>query len=432
MPVCSRLPKPFLSFPPRRMGGSLLAAFLATLALLLPGALSAQGWDDEGGGATPETVVSYPGQLYAPDGVDLVADFGFYVYDPDLGISLDAAPGETVSVSFIIGNIGTRVPDRAVVEKIYFSRDLIAGNADDILLTTTSPHVFGYGSATSEKITTDIRIPTGIVRGSYYLLLVADADHAVTETKENNNYDFEGFTILGGDDGADLRIRRVYSDTPVPDSSQPCGVAGQPPCDVCGGEGELPCIYLSLRKLTQRCGLPAEPRARVELLNDSSRDATTGPFGLRAYLADSKLEEDRLVTLDSHIGPGELRANELDLWRMDLAIPPDAPRGLYNLYFQVDSGNNLEEGNEINNYHGRAITIETKMDLEPEALVIHGNRPDGAGTRPFLTVGQPVDIEYRIRNREDSSTVSSYREVVWLADSQGRLLRALLASREGE
>ncbi|MGK7903184.1 MAG: CARDB domain-containing protein [Hormoscilla sp.] len=102
-----------------------------------------------------------------------------------------AAPGERIRVGGRVRNIGFGSAGESMV-KYYLSSDRTL-SSDDIYL--------GYDNIQriTPKLTIgpneEVRIPNSVSLGTKYLLLVADADNQVSESKENNNIGYKAITI---------------------------------------------------------------------------------------------------------------------------------------------------------------------------------------------------------------------------------------------
>ncbi|MEM4407102.1 MAG: CARDB domain-containing protein, partial [Candidatus Methanomethylicaceae archaeon] len=99
--------------------------------------------------------------------------------------------GETINVSWTVGNIGTGLTVSNWYDRIWLSRDTTPGNADDVSLTQVSsgdvtPLAPG---AQYNRSVENIQLPLSSSwnPGSYYLILQTDVYNQEPETNENNN-----------------------------------------------------------------------------------------------------------------------------------------------------------------------------------------------------------------------------------------------------
>ncbi len=116
---------------------------------------------------------------------------------PDLVVSSVSAPfsapaGSTVTIGDTVTNQGTD-PAGPSTTRFYLSTNLLL-DASDVPLTG-SRAVPSLAGAVSSAGSTPATIPAGVASGSYFLLVKADADAAVTETQEGNNVSIRALTI---------------------------------------------------------------------------------------------------------------------------------------------------------------------------------------------------------------------------------------------
>ncbi len=114
---------------------------------------------------------------------------------PDLIMTLVDGPtsgkiGRSISVSNTVKNQGTAKCSSFVI-KFYFSLDKTLDTASDIYLGSRSVTSLAVNS--SSKAITSLKIPgnTALMGKSYYIIVVADANAAVTEIYEDNNTGYD-------------------------------------------------------------------------------------------------------------------------------------------------------------------------------------------------------------------------------------------------
>src|SRR4051794_11874556 len=114
-----------------------------------------------------------------PPLADLAVEFAVSTYNPDTG---------NIDVVSTVSNFGTATPGQYKLRWV-LSRDQVINNGDDIVLKeatlgntpTPSNHV-----QRSDRLTVAYTVPDG----AYYIGFAADADGAVPETNDGNNYQF--------------------------------------------------------------------------------------------------------------------------------------------------------------------------------------------------------------------------------------------------
>jgi hypothetical protein len=110
---------------------------------------------------------------------------------PDLAVlSVRAANvaylGRTFSVTYEVENIGD-ADSGAFNMGIYLSLDASFNSAEDLLLRLKSSWPAGLAAKQKSKATAKAVIPTDTELGKYYLIVVADPEHNVSETTLDNN-----------------------------------------------------------------------------------------------------------------------------------------------------------------------------------------------------------------------------------------------------
>ncbi|OHB71798.1 MAG: hypothetical protein A2W23_00025 [Planctomycetes bacterium RBG_16_43_13] len=103
-----------------------------------------------------------------------------------------ANAGQTISISDTTNKSGACTTG-ASTTKVYLSTDNKYSSGDTYLGSRAVPG-FGAGSGSSSG-STSVTIPVGTPAGSYYIIVKADADGAVAETNEGNNYKTSVLTI---------------------------------------------------------------------------------------------------------------------------------------------------------------------------------------------------------------------------------------------
>jgi hypothetical protein len=115
---------------------------------------------------------------------------------PDLVVSALSAPvsggaGTPITVTDTAKNQGGSAAGASTM-KFYLSTNTSFGTGDVLLGSRAVP---ALAADASHAASTSLTIPSGTVRGSYFLLAVSDATQAVTEAKEGNNVKSKALTI---------------------------------------------------------------------------------------------------------------------------------------------------------------------------------------------------------------------------------------------
>ncbi len=126
---------------------------------------------------------------------------------PDLTIQdfevnpLTIAPGGSLKMTCNLLNIGgAQAPSNLV--QLYLSKDEVIDGTDILLAYgTMDPLNAGDDISISGE---DIALPSSLTSGTWYALIIADADNAIVESNENNNVASVAMVIQG--DNADLQI----------------------------------------------------------------------------------------------------------------------------------------------------------------------------------------------------------------------------------
>ena len=115
---------------------------------------------------------------------------------PDLIVSLITAPtsavrGSTISISDTTKNNGGG-DARASTTKLYLSTNTTWEAGDTYIGSRSVPLLTAGASSVGS---TSVRIPSGIAKGAYYIIALADDGNVVAETNETNNNKTKAITI---------------------------------------------------------------------------------------------------------------------------------------------------------------------------------------------------------------------------------------------
>ena len=109
-----------------------------------------------------------------------------------------ASPGQYVSVSWVVTNVGTDTADASWTDAVYLSTDATLDTATDTPLATIStasqsplPDGRGY------IVSMDVFLPPGTAAGDYHLLIAANSGEDQAESGRANNVADLAFTVTG-------------------------------------------------------------------------------------------------------------------------------------------------------------------------------------------------------------------------------------------
>lgn len=172
--------------------------------------------------------------------------------------------------------------------------------------------------------TLSFNIPS-VPTGTYYILFVADADNAVTESNENNNVAYRTLVV-----NASLPDLRVINQASSPSS----GIAG-------------------ITSVTTSCVVR------------NYGNATAGASTLKYYLSTNSTYS----TNDTYLGSdavGTLAAGTQGSENFSFTLPSGLNPGTYYILFRADANLNVSESNENNNVSYRTISVNASLpDLRP-------------------------------------------------------------------
>ncbi|QIX61065.1 T9SS type A sorting domain-containing protein [Hymenobacter sp. BT18] len=144
-------------------------------------------------------VADYENSLSESNEQNNVASYALTVITPGIDLSIysaslsrtSVAAGGSVTSSFYVYNSGNTYSASSNAQ-VYLSKDVTLDNNDELLTTSTGGYLSAYDYSYRSFSTT---IPSTTTPGAYYVLLVADATNAVSETNEQNNTTAISFTV---------------------------------------------------------------------------------------------------------------------------------------------------------------------------------------------------------------------------------------------
>ena len=254
---------------------------------------------------------------------------------PDLAVTslsapATAGPGQNITVSDTIKNQGGGIAAASLTE-LYLSLNIIL-DGSDFLLGTRSVPALAAGATSSGS--TGVKIPAGTATGSWYIIARADAEEAVTETSEANNYSSRSIKI-----GADLDITALSAPATA------------------GAGGSI-------------------------VLADSTKNlggAAAGPSLTRFYLSINSSIDGSDIILGSRSVPA-LAGGATSSGSVNVTIPPGTATGNWYIIAQADADGTVTETSETNNTYARSIKIG------PDLAITALSAPTTAGTGQAIAV----------------------------------------------
>ncbi|RJQ19377.1 MAG: hypothetical protein C4560_06135 [Nitrospiraceae bacterium] len=159
----------------------------------------------------------------------------------DLIVSVLTAPakageGQTITVKDTTINNGTGMAGESAT-KIYWSADKKYDAEDIELGSRTVPALAGGATSTGDI---SVTIPSGTCSGTYYLIAMADADGAVSETSETNNNTGKSIKIK-----PDLIVSGIKASASAPQGATITVTTTTKNKGVCAAEASTTRLYLS-------------------------------------------------------------------------------------------------------------------------------------------------------------------------------------------
>lgn len=242
--------------------------------------------------------------------------------NPDLIISnaelsdYSMCSGSTFAVSYDVVNVGGTTAPSSTVKYYLSSNSTYSGG--DVLLGSSSISSLGSNASVSKSKT--LTIPSGTNSGTWYILIIADANEDVNEgtNGENNNVSAEQLQLTNCTGIADLVIDYI-SHTPTTIT---------------------PGLHINVNFEAENIGTEYAPTNRigVYISTDNSFDPTEDQF----------LDDWTQTPLD----PGETDNDDLNF-----KIPNCYPCGSYYIFLYIDYLNTVNEVTNNNNFDSFPIQI---------------------------------------------------------------------------
>jgi hypothetical protein len=282
-----------------------------------------------------------------------------------------ASTGDALEVTWSLANIGQGATlSNSWAEQVWLSTDAVLSPATDILMQTpTHGGTMLAGSAASGSAT--LLVPPGL-EGTFHVLVRTDPFSVTGDASPANNVASSAGSVVITD------VPQVHPDLTVTDVAAPAsGTAGQP----------FPVI------------------GHFQNLGPNAMPART--WYASAYLSvDSRLDGSDLP-LGTVAGPASLAAPDTVSRPLQLELPNYAS-GAYFLIVQADPRNEIHESIEGNNTFTRPVVVV----LPPPAdLIVE----DVSFTSPSATPGEPVTVNYLLRNVGANPAVGQLQNGVYLS-----------------
>ncbi len=239
-------------------------------------------------------------------------DGGVDLYISSISAPSSATAGQTISVSDTTNKSGA-CSAGASTTKIYFSINGSTYDPSDTLLGSRAVPGFGAGSGSSSG-STSVTIPNSTLAGSYYIIVRADADNAIAEWNEGNNYRAVSISIT-------TNVDLYVSSATAPGSAN----AGN---------------NISVSDTTNKSG-----------------SGVTGTSTTKFYLSTDNKYSSGDTYLGSRAVPGFGAGSGSSSGGTSVTIPLGTPSGSYYLIVRADANNNISEWNEGNNNRASYIQI---------------------------------------------------------------------------
>ena len=265
-------------------------------------------------------------------------------------------PDDVVTVGYTLRNSGTDGILVGSKTEFYLSTDTTKSPEDRKLGEAT---VGPLGAGQSANLSAMVTIPADVVMGTYNLLVVVNADGAVTETDLNDNVAGAAYTVGSGvADGIDLVITGI--------TAAPYNIA----------RGGTVTVTLTLKN---RGNLP------------------TPSFLNRIYLATSQTLNPTIDLVLTNVNVSTIAAGESQNFERQITIPNDRPPGIYYLAVVADPTNVVMETNEDNNTR----IDSTPLIISPPAsadVAVSDVTVSGLDGGTSAAAGGTVNVNFTVQN----------------------------------
>jgi len=261
-----------------------------------------------------------------------------------------AEAGASVDVSWTVQNYGSDPADANWVDKVYFSDDTALDGGDTLLGSYDASADSPLAGGASYDGSAAVSIPD-VTPGSYYLLVVTDAEDAQAEDVDGNNVASTPLTVAG----ADLTVASLSTVT-----------------QAMMGDS----ISVSWTVMNQGAG------------------AASGSWSDAVYLSNDETLDggDALLGTFSAADQSPLAFAEHYSFTREVTLPTDSS-GTFYLLCVTDANGELGETNESNNVAASEIEIAPMPNLTVISIDVPESAPSGARVTVQWTVknlGGPV------------------------------------------
>jgi subtilase family serine protease len=275
-------------------------------------------------------------------------------------------PGESITISATVQNIGEDSTGRTTRLRVYLSDDAVLDDGDEQI---SGPLINELAPEASQTVTTTYQSFVGDPAGTKYLFFRADANNDLLELEETNNITSRSFTISEVQPGIDL----VFSNASV-----------------------------SPTTLTEGDSLTVN----ATLLNQGDTASNTSKLAI--YVSSNATfdgSDRRIAEFDTGSIPS---FNTFNI--QDYAFTYLGEYGLGAQYILVvaDHLNTVEESDETNNV--QAFSINVSPDLNQPDLVLSNVAVFGAD------LGGGIDFDYTVSNEGLDANTESFTVRFYLAD----------------
>ena len=276
--------------------------------------------------------------------------------------------GLPVSVSWTVSNPGAAATGNVSwTDYAYISRDQILDDNDPQIGFVSRSGGLAIGGGYTQNST--FTLPTGI-SGSYYLIVVADRNKALTESDELNNTAFSTAITVQTPPPADLVVNSVT-----------------PPAT----------------------GVPGQPAVITWVVQNIGSNPANGTWSDAVYLSADDVWDINDVLVDRVNRSGPLAASASYTGTSTAVLPGVLP-GSYRVIVRADIRNNVLEGNDGNNTGVSGGTSST-ITIDATELALGTPYPSqlSTGTQHFYKVYVAADEDLRIVL--DSASTDSSNEL---------------------
>lgn len=296
------------------------------------------------------------------------------------------AAGQQTHVSWEIVNAGQDLLTESYRERVYLSADRNLDPSDE-LLDVSHRHTADLSRNERHAGSRKVRIPVDTAPGIHYLLIEADTDGVVDESREDNNVvsyllEVTNDPAREGDLDRDLIVTEARTGSPSVDAGDRVtllyGLENVGSDDILGVYREL--IYLS----------------------------TDGQLAGAQLVASSHTHtKDLLAGRQAHDGT------------LGVTIPRSTAPGGYFLVIQGDAAAEITESNEDNNLATVPIQVNPPSgDDDPTRIGRDLTLIDLQISKSIIRVGDALNASYVIENVGDVPVSSSFRDRAYLSTDE--------------